>query len=476
MTDRPYRDFGVLLVDNEPAWLRSLSHSLCSRAGLTHLVTCQDGAGVLPLLDAREIGLVLLDLDLPGPSGEELLDQITERHPEVLVVMISGDNQLDTVVRCIKRGAFDYFAKTDDQARIVSGVLRALQALAAQRTSRDLADRMLSREIKHPEAFARIITADQAMLSIFAYLEAVARSPHPLAVQGESGTGKEQIVEAAHRLSGCQGRLVAVNVAGLDDAMFADTLFGHVKGAFTGANGGRRGLIEEAADGTLFLDEIGDLSLISQVKLLRLLQEGEYFPLGSDQSRRLRARIIVATHQRLKDKVEDGRFRRDLYYRLLTHQVELPPLRCRTGDLRMLVEHFLAEDARCLGRPVPRLPRGLLNLLAAYPFPGNIRELKAMLFDAVSITVSDVLATEHLLPILQADGQEVPWSASAQNPFAGFDRMPSFRQAAQLLVEEALTRAGGNQTLAARILGISQPALSKRMKLMRADDNQRTWP
>jgi DNA-binding NtrC family response regulator len=469
MTQTTYPTFNVLLVDDQPSWLRSLSISLKSVAGITNLTTCDDSRQALQMMESGDTRLVLLDLNMPHISGEDLLEQITERHPEAMVIMISGDNQLDTVVRCIKRGAFDYFVKTDDRDRIIGGVLRAVRMLELQRTSQDLGDRMVSREIKHPEAFADIISADRAMLSIFAYLEAVAPSPHPLAITGESGTGKELMVKAAHKLSGCLGQLVSINVAGLDDAVFADTLFGHVKGAYTGADSPRKGMVEEAAGGTLFLDEMGDLSLASQVKLLRLLQEGEYFPLGSDHPRHLRARIIVATHQQLKEKVANGQFRKDLYYRLHTHQFHLPPLRERTGDLGLLVEHFLAEGARALGKPTPRLPKGLLDLLSTYPFPGNVRELKSMLFDAISLSQTNFLAMAPLVSIIQSSyGQEGPNPpAAGRNPFAGFDTLPTFKQSAQFLVEEALARAGGNQTLAARLLGISQPALCKRLKMIR---------
>ncbi|MDR3672059.1 MAG: sigma-54 dependent transcriptional regulator [Holophaga sp.] len=472
MSDSLYPNFGVLLVDDEPSWLRTLSLVLRSRAGINNLTACEDAREVLGLMAHGGFGLVLLDLNMPCLSGEALLAGIAEHHPEALVIIISGLNQLEAVVRCIKMGAFDYFVKTDEEERIVGGVLRAVRMLEMQRASRDLADRMVSREIKHPEAFAAIVSADRAMLSIFSYVESVAASPHPLAVLGESGTGKELLVQAAHQLSGCKGKLVAVNVAGLDDTVFADTLFGHVKGAFTGAETPRKGMVEEAAGGTLFLDEIGDLSLPSQVKLLRLLQEGEYFPLGSDQPRRLRARIIVATHQDLKAKEADGRFRKDLYYRLRTHHVQLPPLRQRMGDLALLVDHFLADAARTMDRPKPNLPKGLLTFLGGYGFPGNIRELKSMLYDAVSVSHSAFLSMERLVALIQpAPGAAAPVPAApGQNPFAGFDTLPTFKQSAQFLVAEAMARAGNNQTLAARLLGISQPALNKRLRMMRDEE------
>lgn len=470
MNEALYPDFTVLLVDDEPAWLGSLSLTLESCAGISNITTCCDSRQVMAILDKGGVGLILLDLTMPHLSGEELLGQIAERHPETAVIVVSGLNQLETAVRCMKLGAFDYCVKTDEEDRIVGGVLRAVRMVEMQREYQEMSSRLVSRELRHPEVFSPIITADRSMLDIFSYVEAVAKSPQPLLITGESGVGKELIARAAHTLSGCRGKLVTVNVAGLDDTVFADTLFGHLRGAFTGAEQARRGMVEEAADGTLFLDEIGDLSIPSQVKLLRLLQEGEYFPLGSDLPRRLKARIIVATHQNLPEKERGGTFRRDLYYRLRTHQVRLPPLRERPGDIPLLLDHFLEEAARALGKTKPTPPKGLAQFLATYSFPGNVRELKAMVYDAVSVHRDPMLSMDSFIQAVERAKDEkgaVTCVGARQNPFAGFDELPTFSDAAAFLVMEAMDRAGNNQTLAARLLGISQPALSKRLKLLR---------
>lgn len=463
-----YPHFGVLLVDDEPAWLRSLRLTLERSAGITNIITCQDSREVMELLEQHEIGLVLLDLTMPHLSGDQLIGMIAERHPEIAVIVISGMNQIESAVNCIKQGAFDYFVKTVEEDRLVSGVLRSIRMLELERQNREMSSRMLSGELKCPAAFAGIVTADRAMHAIFSYIEAVALSTEPLLILGESGVGKELIARAAHTLSGCSGPLVSVNVAGLDDAVFADTLFGHMRGAFTGADQPRRGMIEEAAEGTLFLDEIGDLSIASQVKLLRLLQEGEYFPLGSDRPRRLKARVIVATHQNLSLKQEAGSFRRDLYYRLCTHMVHVPPLRERKGDLAPLLDHFLEEAARSLGKKKPTPPRELPQLLATYSFPGNIRELKALVYNAVSVHRDRVLSMDTFLKaVIRPDTKPNLTAVTGpdKNLFAGLEHLPTFGEAAELLVEEAMSRANGNQTIAARLLGISQPALSKRLKL-----------
>jgi len=470
MSETLYPSFGILLVDDEPAWLGSLSLTLETCAGISNITTCYDSRRVMGILDQGGIGLVLLDLTMPHLSGEELLEQIAERHPEIATIVVSGLNQVETAVGCMRRGAFDYFVKTDDEDRMIGGVLRAVRMQELQRDHREIASRFCSPGIRHPEAFDAIVTTDRAMQAVFAYVEAVAGSPQPLLVTGESGTGKELIARAAHRLSGCKGKLVTVNVAGLDDTVFADTLFGHVRGAFTGADQLRRGMVEEAADGTLFLDEIGDLSVPCQVKLLRLIQEGEYFPLGSDLPKRLKARIVVATHQNLTAKEGAGTFRRDLFYRLRTHQVYLPPLRERRGDIPLLLEHFLGEAAQALGKKKPTPPKGLAQLLATYCFPGNVRELKAMVYDAVSLHRDRMLSMDSFIKAVeraQAESGPCPAVPPRQNPFAGFDELPTFSDAAAFLVQEAMDRASGNQTLAARLLGISQPALSKRLKMLK---------
>jgi DNA-binding NtrC family response regulator len=460
-----YPGFGVLLVDDEPAWLRSLALTLERSAGISNILTCTDSREVMALLGRQEVGIVLLDLTMPHLAGEELLARITETYPDIIVLIISGMNQVENAVRCMKLGAFDYFVKTVEEDRLVGGVLRAIRMLELQQENREMSDHLLAGGLRRPELFSGIVTGDRAMLTIFSYLEAVAKSPQPLLITGESGVGKELIARSAHILSGCRGPLVSVNVAGFDDTVFADTLFGHLRGAFTGADQARRGMIEEAADGTLFLDEIGDLSIPSQVKLLRLIQEGEYFPLGSDRPKRIKARVIVATHRDLSAREQAGGFRRDLYFRLRTHHIHVPPLRERKGDIPLLLDHFLAQAAQTLGKKKPTPPKELVQLLATYDFPGNVRELRALVYDAVSVHRDRILSMESFRKVTGRPEVRLSGTVSgATNLFSGLDRLPTFGEAAELLVAEAMARANGNQTIAARLLGISQPALSKRLK------------
>ncbi|KHK01347.1 sigma-54-dependent transcriptional regulator [Desulfovibrio sp. TomC] len=466
MTEACADGLGILLVDDEADWLQSMTLLLEVSAGFTNVRACQDSRQVLDILEAGGVGLVLLDLTMPHVCGTELLAAITERHPDVACIVLSGLNQLATAVTCMKLGAYDYCVKTDDEGRIVGAIVRAMQMLELRAESQEVVSRVVSGSLRHPEAFAAIRTHSPAMRAVFAYIEAVAKSPRPLLVTGESGVGKEALVRAAHALSGRSGPLVALNVAGLDDTAFTDTLFGHVRGAFTGAEATRRGLVEEAAGGTLFLDEIGDLAVASQVKLLRLLQEGEYYPLGCDQPRRLCARVIAATHADLAAREREGIFRRDLYFRLRTHHVAVPPLRERPEDIEPLLDHFLAEAAAALGKRKPTPPRELAPLLATYAFPGNIRELAAMVYDAVSLHTGRMLSMDSFKRCLgEAEGP--PAIADDENPFAGLTSLPSFAKAEKLLLAEALARSAGRQTLAARLLGVTQSALSKRLKALR---------
>jgi len=467
MTLSKHPEFSILMVDDEPAWLRSLGMTLEGPGGFSNLLTCSDAREVMGLFETHDIGLVLLDLTMPHIAGEELLRRIGEEHPGVQVIIISGMNQLETAVGCMRQGAFDYFVKTTDEDRLLDGVRRAVRMVELQRENHAIRRRLFGRRLERPEAFAPLVTRDPAMLAVFGYLESVAASRQPLLILGESGVGKELIARAAHQLGGDDGPLVSVNVAGLDDNVFSDTLFGHRRGAFTGAERERPGMIEKAAGGTLFLDEIGDLSPASQVKLLRLLQEGEYYPLGSDSPSQLKARIICATHHDLQAMVAERSFRKDLYYRLHAHQVRIPPLRDRKDDLPLLLDHFLEKAAAELGKKVPTPPPELAPLLRTYSFPGNIRELQAMVHDAVSQHQGGVLSCEVFLQRI-GDARQGPEPVARQNPFDSLDELPTLAEAGELLVDAALARAGNNQTLAARLLGISQPALSKRLKQRRS--------
>ncbi|MBN1670196.1 MAG: sigma-54-dependent Fis family transcriptional regulator [Kiritimatiellae bacterium] len=459
----------VFVVDDEPEVLTAFSTEL-RLGGISNVATCSDPREVLPKLAATGAEAVLLDLMMPHVRGQDLLAQIVGAYPEIPVIVVTAAAEVGTAVECMKAGAYDYLTKPLEEGRLVTCVRHALAHRQMQRELNALREGLLADTLQHPEAFAAMFTGEKSMLAVFRYIELVAPSPQALLITGETGVGKQLVAQAAHSLSGRTGKFVRVNVAGLDDQVFADTLFGHVKGAFTGADGARGGMVETAAGGTLFLDEIGDLSPVSQVKLLNLIQEGEYLPLGRDVPSRSDARIMAATSTNVAEACEAGRFRRDLYYRLRTHHVHVPPLRERPDDLPGLVDRFLQEAAVEQGKKTPTVPRELFQLLGAYHFPGNVRELRAMVFDAVGRHEGGVLSTAAFKAGIQAAGgapagEQAPTpDAGTDSLFAGFEKLPALAEAGEQLVQEALRRADGNLSVAADTLGISRQALSKRLK------------
>ena len=467
MSDDVYPSNPILLVDDEAEALMGCEFLLES-AGITHMVTCQDSREVMQTVTDQAIGMVLLDLSMPYVSGEDLLPQLVEQFPEVPVLIITGLNEVETAIRCMQAGAFDYLVKPVEETRLLAAVKRGLELSELRQEYTAFKNRIFTNKLENPEAFATLVTRNPSMHALFHYMETIGRTPRPVLITGETGTGKELAARAIHELSGRQGEFVAVNIAGLDDTVFSDTLFGHVKGAFTGADAQRGGFIEKAAGGTLFLDEIGDMPLASQIKLLRLLQEQEYFQIGADAAKPLEARIVTATNQNLQALQAKKRFRSDLYYRLKTHTVHLPALRDRIDDIPLLVNYFAEQAADALGKPVPTLPHELFTLLGVYHFPGNVRELEAMGFEALSQHTSHMLSSQsfktHIQSHRDTESHSPVETVPDDAPFAYFAKLPTLNEAPRLLITEALRRAEGNQTVAANLLGISRSGLSKAVK------------
>jgi len=463
----------VLLVDDEADLLASYSMVL-KNAGINNVLCCTNGGDAADIAISRKLNAIVLDLLMPGVSGQELLSLFAARIPEVPVLVSTAISDVDNVVECMRKGAFDYMVKPVDRHRLVASMRRALEFRDLRVENTDLKRHLLVGQIERPEAFSSSVTNDDQMLSLFKYVEAVAPSCQPVFITGETGVGKELMAESLHKLSGKHGEFVAVNTAGLDDTIFADTFFGHVRGAYTGAETARAGLLEKADGGTLFMDEIGDLALTSQVKLLRLLQDGEYMPLGSDSARRSDARIIVATNRDIHRLMEIGKFREDLYFRLIAHRIDVPPLRRRFGDLPLLVDHFVKEAARMLGRKPPLWPEALVTHLSAYHFPGNIRELRSMVYNAVSNHQSGVLSLSSFVEHMNTERSSRKGRGSSALDWATSPglvlELPTIEQAYILLIREALRRTNGNQTAAANLLGLSRQTVNKYCSGMQPDD------
>lgn len=457
-------DAKILVVDDEDMVLLAIESTL-QLAGYESVISCRESRQVPDMIRDGDYGLILLDLNMPHLNGEKLLEMIKESFSEIPVIVITGAVEVETAVRCMKGGAFDYILKPVNEERLLSSVKKALQFRMLETENRRLKKAILAERPEHPEAFKDIVTESRNMFRLFEYAEAIAGSGQPVLITGETGVGKELFAKALHRLSGFEGKPVSINVAGLDDMVFSDSLFGHTRGAFTGADTARKGLVEEAAGGTLFLDEIGDLSSQSQVKLLRLLQEKEYFPLGADIPRIASARIIAATNCDLNERVKEGAFRQDLYYRLMIHQIEVPPLRERKKDIRPLLELFFDEASARMGKKTPAWPPELIGLLSTYHFPGNVRELQGMVYDAVSRHSSRMLSLSAFRRHMENEA-DVADPSGTRFP----DPLPTLKEVATLLIDEALERAGGTQTIAAKMLGISHQALSRRLKERRKEE------
>jgi DNA-binding NtrC family response regulator len=457
----------VLLVDDEEHILQSSAFVL-RYAGIRRLRVEADSRQVLAQIAQGNIGVVVLDLFMPFISGMDLLTELCRDYPHIPVIVMTAADEVDTAVDCMRMGAFDYLVKPVDNARLISSVKRAVEMCSLKNQVQELRDHLLTNTVTQPEAFASLITTSVKMSSVFQYCEVIAPSMQPVIVLGETGVGKELVAQAIHKLSGFPGKFVSVNIAGLDDNMLSDTLFGHTKGAFTGADHARNGLITQAAEGTLFLDEIGDLGEASQIKLLRLLQEQEYYPIGSDLPHISDARIIAATNKNLRQMVAEKTFRNDLYYRLCSHQVQIPPLRERKEDIALLLDAFLEEAAQIFHKNVPTYPPELITMLANYSFPGNIRELKALTFDAVARHGQGMLSLDLFKDVV---GQ-LPFPRLQETTLAKRfgewlretgDRFPKVHEVEDLLIDEAVLLAKGNQRVAASLLGYSRQTLNKRL-------------
>lgn len=456
----------VLIVDDEPHILFS-SKMMLQKNGVHDVFTLEDGREVVPFLETHRVATIVLDLSMPHVSGMDVLTEVAYQYPDVPVIIMTGNSEIDMAVESMKRGAFDYLVKPVDPSRFFYSVRKALNFNALKTEVGALRDSLLTSEVRHGDAFSAIVTGSARMHALFRYVEAIAATEQPVLITGETGTGKELFARAVHQVSGRKGAFLGVNAAGLDDHMFADTLFGHKKGAFTGAEQSREGLLHESSGGTLFLDEIGDLTHASQVKILRLIQEQEYYPLGSDRARRSEARIIVATNRNLARLIDESKFRNDLFYRLKTHHIEIPPLRERLEDVPLLLHHFVRKASRELGKNVPSVPRELETILSVYNYPGNVRELETMVFDAVARHEKGIMSTEYFRCTLDRvrDGEDGEKSRGRTALFLSqsFSRLPTLKEAETFLVDEALKAAKNNQGIAASILGISRQALNKRI-------------
>ena len=466
----------ALIIDNEKLFI-DLYKPILNAFGLKKIFTSTNDKKIMTILDKESVNIIIFDIAKSFLDGIDLLTAIKLLYPEVPIIIVTNELDIKVALNCVKKGAFDYIEKNTDEYKLRKVIKSALNyQYTSDEVSRLRSDISYLMNIKHNiklkdnTAFSELITNSDYMFSVFAYCEAIAKTKNTVFIKGDTGTGKELIARAIHKSSKRTGGFVACNIAGFDDQMLSDALFGHVKGAFTGAVSKRTGLVDKANGGTLFLDEIGDLNLSSQVKLLRLLQEREYTPLGSDEIKTSDIQIVVATNRDIKEMCSKKVFRKDLYFRLMTHCIELPGLKDRKNDIPLLFDYFLKNTAHRLNIKIPTYHQSLVHMLQLYDYPGNIRELKNMIEDALVNHTSKMLSgkifQKHINRSKFNEGYEDRISLSIEGLISQLDELPGIKKFADMLVCEAMKRTGDNQTLAAKMLGISHQAFNRRLKNM----------
>ena len=452
MTAERLESSRILIVDDQPHVLEAES-KLLRLEGFSNIETAESASEARKAFAEGTVALVLLDLTLKGETGHSLLAWLQREQPDTEVVVVTASSDVAVAVECMRAGARDYLVKGADSERLVIVARNALEHRASRLENRLLRRVLVNDAPAHPESFEEFISASAVVRRIFVYLEAVAGTADPVLVAGETGVGKELVAKAVHKASGRTGNFVVVNLGGLDDHTFSDTLFGHRRGAFTGAGEKRGGLVREAAGGTLFLDEFGEISLESQVKLLRLIDTGDFRPLGSDRLEVSSARLVLATNRDLNAEVAAGRIRQDLLYRINQHWVEIPPLRERPEDIEPLALLFLDNEAQRLGVEPLRLGSEVLEWLRAQPLQGNARELRRL------ITTSLVHGSWQIPAVEPPVG-----TLSGRVLFHG--ALPGPEELIEALLREADRRNPGNRAAAAASIGLSPQAFANRWRRM----------
>ena len=444
----------ILIVDDERSTLDAMCRFLRRRFEVTG---AGDGAEAVKLISGNDYELILTDLRMPGTDGMKVLEASLAKNPQPLCIILSAYGTVENAVEAVKRGAFDFVMKPVNLEQLSLILDRALATRKLQSENRELKEK-LSQEKKS----SNIIAKSSVMQSIMELVKQVAPSRATVLLTGESGTGKEVIAKALHDESFRTGKFVAVHCAALPATLLESELFGHEKGAYTGANEMRKGRFELASGGTLFLDEIGEIDLSTQVKLLRVLESRTFERLGGTETLTSDVRIVAATNRDLAKMVAEGTFREDLYYRLNVVSINLPGLRERKEDIPLLVKHFVDIVCKDNDRSVLQITPQAMDLLEKYDYPGNIRELRNTVERMVVLARGDTLDTADLPPQIRDhkdNVQELAKPSAATEESVKLDLGGNERK----LIEQALISAKGNRTRAAEILGISRRTLHRRL-------------
>ena len=451
----------ILVVDDEPNYLVVLSELLKDEG--FEILTAQRGEDGLRIVEETDLDLVITDMRMPGMDGVALLRAIKSYNPNLPVIMITAFGEVEKAVVAMKAGAYNYLVKPFNNEELLVNIRKAIEHYSLLRENLRLRD-----EAKIRYGFASIVGKNARMQEIYRLIEKVAPTPASVLITGESGTGKELVARAIHVNSPREkGPFISVNCAALPETLLESELFRHERGAFTGATSLRKGRFELADSGTLFLDEIGDIPLTLQSKLLRVLQERSFERVGGDRSIHVDVRIITATNKDLKNEVDEGRFREDLYYRLNVVHIHLPPLRERSDDIPMLTEHFISKFVKMLNKPDLKISGEALRYLVGLPWEGNVRELENTIERAAILCSGNLITPEDVHPDTVSSKEKPDWS-----PDIDFEKfLPANLPLPEVLsgveeqmVKRALEDADYVQARAAEALGITKSLLQYKMK------------
>ncbi|MDQ3336662.1 MAG: sigma-54 dependent transcriptional regulator [Myxococcota bacterium] len=441
----------VLIADDHVEMARLLGDKLREEGWRPRVV--DSGKAALEALAASVPDLVITDLRMPDIDGMDVLDAVRAIDGELPVIIMTAFGEVETAIEAMKRGAWHYVVKPARLDELALHAHRAVEHRTLRRVNRQL-------RVESRSGMSALVGKSTVMRELYALVERVALSSAAVLLRGESGSGKELVARALHDAGPRRERpFLAINCTALPESLLESELFGHTRGAFTGATSARAGLFVEASGGTLFLDEIGDMAPTLQAKLLRVVQQGEVRPVGSDESRAVDVRVIAATHQDLEQRVAEGTFRHDLFYRLNVVPVAMPPLRARLEDIPMLVEHFLAAArGRNPHSPVIRLTAEIVTAFTRYPWPGNVRELENLIERLVVVGTTPEIGVSELAAIAPSvHGNQERFSLPR-------DQLATLRDVEEEYIAWVIERCGGNKTKAAEILGIDPSTLHRRSR------------
>ena len=451
----------ILIADDEEIVIRSCLRILSEDK--YRIDTAHNGLEAIEMVDKNDYDMLILDIKMPKLTGMEVLQRVKETHPDIDVIMITGLNQIDTAVTAMKLGAFDYLPKPFDPEELELVVTRAFERRQLLQENVHL-----KKEVSARYSFENIIGASPPMQNVYRLVARCAPTNSTVMLRGESGTGKELIARAIHFNSLRKDRpFVTVDCASLSENLLESELFGHVRGSFTGAVSNKKGLLEAADGGTLFLDEIGNISLSTQAKLLRFIEEREFKAVGDTQHRSVNIRLITATNKDLEGMVADAIFRDDLYYRINIFPIEIPPLRDRRDDIPALAFHFLNQFSKEMDRKVKEFSGGAMNLLMNHDWPGNVRELENVIHRAVILTSDDIIRQAHLVNILDMQpmvGLNVPRTSEELKHIKKIARQKSVENVEKLFILGALKRNGWSVTESAAETGMQRTNFQALMK------------